>query len=93
MSAPPIGIINKKPIKKETIIDTVKIAYLEAPHNALSREESHTEWRTNYPNVNLISFKLETDPNMLEKKVDGSFIQIISTWTGLNFRSHACGKA
>jgi len=31
------------------------------------------EWRKNYPNVGLISFKLETDFNMLEKKVDGSF--------------------
>jgi len=26
------------------------------------------EWRKSYPNVGLISFKLETDFNMLEKK-------------------------
>jgi len=41
------GQVDKTATKRENIIETVKIAYLEAPYNALSREESHTEWKTN----------------------------------------------
>jgi len=41
--------------------------------NLTSTPKMLGEWRKSYPNVGLISFKLETDFNMLEKKVDGSF--------------------
>ena len=51
------GQVDKATNKRENVIDTVKIAYLEAPYHALrnrdsnqfqqSREDSHTEWKNN----------------------------------------------